>query len=80
MGRRPKKTRVFNGQATMVWTFLVLHLLSLAIPGFSQYKDFESACYCTWLQYLDDHVANEDDKGDGKGDDESPVDHLGVHL
>ena len=30
--------------------------------------------------YLDDHVADKDDKGDGKGDDESPVDHLGIHL
>ena len=32
------------------------------------------------LYYLDDHVANEDDEGDGKGDDEAFVDHLGVHL
>ena len=30
--------------------------------------------------YLDDHVTNKDDEGDGKGDDEALVDHLGVHL
>ena len=30
--------------------------------------------------HLDNHVANEDDEGDGKGDDEALVDHLGVHL
>ena len=30
--------------------------------------------------YLDNHVPNEDDEGDGKGDDEALVDHLGVHL
>ena len=31
-------------------------------------------------QYLDDHVANKYDEGDGKGDDEPLVHHLGVHL
>ena len=32
------------------------------------------------IQYLDDHVANKYDEGDGKGDDEPLVDHLSVHL